>query len=95
MSAIYGDKLICTHIHDNFGVTQPGNIHTRDDLHRLPFDGNLDWQWYGKRIKEIGYKGPLTLELSSKSKIVYENIPLEVFLETAFERMQKVRDFAE
>lgn len=93
MSQIYGDKIICTHIHDNFGVTKPGNIHWYDDLHMLPFDGNLDWEWYGKRIKETVYTGPLTLELLLKSKEEYKNMPLEEFFKTAFERLQKIKEF--
>jgi len=95
MSAIYGDKIICTHIHDNFGVTKPGNIHWHDDLHILPFDGHMDWEWYGKRIKEIGYNGPLTLELLLKSKEEYKTMPLDEFFRTAYERIQKIIRFAE
>lgn len=95
MSEKFGNKLICTHIHDNFGITQPGNIHYHDDLHLLPFDGKLDWEWYGKRIKSIGYTGPLTLELSLKNREEYRKIPLEEFFKTAFERLKKIREFTE
>lgn len=95
MSEKYGDRIICTHIHDNFGVTKPGNIHWYDDLHLLPFDGKLDFEWYGKRIKEIGYKGPLTLELLLKSKEEYKIQPLEEFFKSAHERLVKIRNFAE
>ncbi|HAL63596.1 MAG TPA: sugar phosphate isomerase/epimerase [Clostridiales bacterium] len=91
MSEKFGDKIICTHIHDNLGVRQPGNISWMDDLHLLPFDGSLDWEWYGRRIKEIGYKGPLTMELQYK----YKNMPLESFFKTAFERIQKIKAFTE
>ena len=95
MSLKYQDKLICTHIHDNFGVTKPGNIHWHDDLHLLPFDGKLDWEWYGKRIKETGYTGPLTLELSLKSREEYKKQPLDEFFKTAFERVKKILEFTD
>ncbi len=90
MMAKYGDRLICTHIHDNCGVTRPGDIHYRDDLHLLPFDGTLDWEWFGEKIKNSGFEGPLTLELSLKSRDEYEKMPLQEFFNDAYRRAQKL-----
>lgn len=49
----FGDRLIATHIHDNFG--------TKDD-HLLPFDGRLDWTAIMKAIAATSYVTPLNFE---------------------------------
>lgn len=50
-----GDRIKCTHIHNNFKNS--------NDLHLPPDNGNIDWESTMKALKEIGYKGPLTLEI--------------------------------
>lgn len=49
----FGDRLITTHINDNFGAT---------DDHLLPFDGRIDWQFVTRAIASTGYEPPLNLE---------------------------------
>ncbi|WP_192799678.1 sugar phosphate isomerase/epimerase family protein [Brucella anthropi] len=49
----YGDRLIATHIHDNFGAM---------DDHLLPFDGRLDWKAITKAIAATDYITPLNFE---------------------------------
>ena len=89
---IFGDRLFCTHIHDNLGVTQPGNIDYRDDLHLLPFDGILDWPWFAKTLAATGYKGPLTFELSCANRKEYREVTFEAFVRDAYARAVKIRD---
>lgn len=48
-----GDRIRCTHVHNNFGW--------RDD-HSTPDIGNIPWDKVMAAMKDIGYKGPLTLE---------------------------------
>jgi sugar phosphate isomerase/epimerase len=48
-----GNRLKCTHIHNNFH---------RDDEHLTVDQGDIPWQKVMKALKEIGYDGPLTLE---------------------------------
>lgn len=48
-----GTKLKVTHIHDNFG---------KDD-HNFPYNGTINWDLAMKALKEIDYKGELTLEV--------------------------------
>ena len=88
MMAKFGHRLICTHIHDNQGIRRPGDVHYRDDLHLLPFDGALDWQWFADKIKNSGFEGPLTLELSLLSKKEYAEMPLQEFFNDAYRRGQ-------
>ncbi len=51
---ILGNRLFCTHLHDNDGV---------GDLHLLPFDGVLDFERICRQLREVNYQGNITLEL--------------------------------
>lgn len=53
--SLFGDKLVALHLHDNNG--------TRDE-HRIPFEGNINWQEQMRKIAATGYAGPITLECS-------------------------------
>ena len=88
----YGCRLMCLHIHDNRGVTRPGNIDYRDDLHLLPFDGVLDWDWFAEKLKEYHYKGPVTLEVSNQSLPEYRAMSAEDYLAAAYERGCRIRE---
>lgn len=48
-----GDKLIVTHIHDNYGT----------DSHNQPFDGTINWDDVRKALTDINYNGELTSEV--------------------------------
>ena len=49
---LLGDRIKCTHIHNNF----------YQDKHLPPDTGNIEWDKVMGAFKEIGYTGPLTLE---------------------------------
>ncbi|MBR5519174.1 MAG: TIM barrel protein [Clostridia bacterium] len=67
--ALYGEKLIATHLNDNLGIKDfNGEITWHDDLHLLPFDGIADWRWNAQRLDDCGYRGILTFELTTTSK---------------------------
>ena len=78
---LVGDRLICTHIHDNDMV---------DDLHLIPFDGKIDWQRVARQLKDCGYTGPLTLELRYGK--FYENVPEREFLQKSLEAVKRLRE---
>ncbi len=81
--ALFPEKLVCTHIHDNSGV------YMMDD-HWLPFDGKTNWERKAQLIKESGYTGALTMELAR---------PLAKYdisdKEFAAEAMRRIKRFAE
>ncbi|MBQ7171059.1 MAG: sugar phosphate isomerase/epimerase [Clostridia bacterium] len=85
--ALYGDRLLCTHIHDNFGRDQT-DIWRDADEHIMPFDGNLDYTAMMKRLHKTGYTGALTLELCNQERYC-EKTPAE-FLAIAHERIAKI-----
>ena len=69
MLALYGDRLICTHLNDNLGIKDfGGEITWVDDLHLLPFDGAADWADIAERLNRHGYDDFLTFELTTASK---------------------------
>ncbi len=88
----YGDRLMCLHIHDNHGVTQPGNIDYRDDIHLLPFDGVLDWEWFASQLKKYHYNGPVTLEVSDQGLPEYRAMSTREYLAAAYERGRRIRE---
>ena len=81
---IYGDKLLCTHIHDN-------NCEIGGDLHIIPFDGKIDFKTSVKNLKLTNFNGPLMLEVFAKNEI-YDGISPVDFLKKAYKGIKKVRD---
>lgn len=55
-----GNRLHCLHIHDNDG---------KRDLHWLPYYGVTNWANFTSALKEIGYRGAITLETSVSDKM--------------------------
>lgn len=70
---LFKDKIFAIHLHDNDKT---------DDLHLMPFDGNIDWKNVLTRLKESGYNGPITLELCYRRN--YLNQSIEDFYKEAF-----------
>ena len=74
MLALYGDRLLCTHLNDNLGIKDfYGQITYIDDLHLLPFDGVADWEDITRRLNQHHYNGILTFELNKAKKHRHEN----------------------
>ena len=69
MMALYGDRIFCTHLNDNLGISRyDGKTYWTDDLHLLPFDGITDWESVAERLNDAGFEEALTFELGRKSK---------------------------
>ena len=97
MLALYGDRLIATHLNDNLGIKDyGGKIIWTDDLHLLPFDGIGDWQDITDRMNDHGYDDILTFELNLRSKpdryenAVYTRMPFEEYLAEVYKRACRV-----
>ena len=69
----YGSRLMALHLHDFNGNT----------IHRLPFDGIIDWSVAMKKITKTGYSGPIAIEAMNWG---YKDLSVEEFLKKAFER---------
>jgi len=73
----YGPRLMALHLHDNLGRA----------MHRLPFDGTIDWQMTMQAIAAAGYAGATAIEAMNWG---YENITPEEFLAQAYERAKRL-----
>lgn len=72
---LFGDRLICTHIHDNEGMFD------KDD-HWIPFDGNIDYNRFAAHLRRVNYQGSLMLEILY-NRPRYAETPIETYLERA------------
>ncbi len=96
--ALYGGRLICTHLNDNLGQSDPEKktVTWLDDSHLMPFDGVADWQGIADRLDRAGFDGFMTFELTSQSKPernthdIYASLDAEAFLKLAHERALRV-----
>lgn len=89
--SLYGDKLIMTHLNDNFGVTDPtGRLDGTDDLHLLPHHGILDWGQTLSRLQSARKQEILNFELKIRPKgnrcklDLYSQMPLEQYFAEAY-----------
>ena len=82
---LFGKRLVYTHISDNFSVYN-------EDLHLIPFDGNIDFEEFADYIVEYGYKGSLNLEISPRNNAMYENFSCSQYYEKAFKRIEKLKN---
>lgn len=83
----FGDKLVYTHIHDNY-------CEYNGDLHMIPFDGNIDFSNAAEHIKKSAFSGTLTLEIFKKAPI-YADMTTEDFYERAYNAITKLRKMCE
>jgi len=91
--ALYGDKLVCTHLNDNLGISDyGGNTIFTDDLHLLPFDGIINWREKAAKLNACGFDGTLTFELKRRcfdgryDNAKYEKLTPEEFIAEAYAR---------
>ena len=92
---MFGDLLIGTHIHDNFGQKNPAMVTWHDDVHILPFDGTLDYRVVASRLKKWNYTGTLTLELGRSPRQWrllpwYQTYTAEEFFQVAHDRAMQI-----
>ena len=61
-----GPRLITTHLHDNFG---------ENDDHQAPGLGGIDWFSVLDALREVGYGGPLMMEMTGNGVKAKRTIP--------------------
>lgn len=93
----FGQKLIMTHINDNLGLRDPNGIPTgNDDLHFLPYDGNIHWQSALARLKNLPKQKVLNFEIKKRSKsnipedLIYDKLLPEEFFRLASRRAHQI-----
>lgn len=95
----FGSRLIMVHLNDNFGVRDPAGVpNGKDDLHFLPFDGNLDWNSILRRLKNAPKQEILNFEIKirshskDESDMPYLHLPFEQFASKAAERANQIAE---
>lgn len=93
----YGDRLIMTHLNDNYGISRPdGQLQGTDDLHLLPYDGKADWAYNLARLKQANPQEILNFELKIRPKgdrcttDLYSKLPLEQYFTVAYQRACRI-----
>ena len=79
--AMYGSRLMALHLHD----------YIENSIHRLPFDGVIDWAAAMKKINETNYSGAIAIEAMNWG---YKDISAEAFLQRAFEQAKRLEAYA-
>lgn len=81
----YGDKLFAVHLDDNWGD---------EDTHLLPYDGNINWEALGNKLKKCRDIPYLTLEVDfnrqNKRSQIYQDLSAAAFLSSAYQRLDKL-----
>ena len=96
----FGDRLIMTHIHDNLG-TRGAVPTTLDDLHLLPWDGNIPWESEISRLKNLPKQNILNFELKKLCKStdpgdrLYAELSTEEYFRLAAQRARQIADLYE
>lgn len=78
------DYLRAMHVHDNDGS---------GDLHWYPYEGIIDWESFGKSLKEIEYSGVFSLEVKRTHPPTEENGEQEEC--NLFENARKIASYTE
>lgn len=98
----FGSRLIMTHIHDNLGLRNSDGIPSgNDDLHFLPFDGNIDWANTLFRLKNLPKQKILNFELKKRSAstapndLIYDQLSIEEYIKLAGEKCRKIANMYE
>ncbi len=82
----HGARLSGLHIHDNNG---------KIDGHEIPFDGNIDYDVFLKRLKSLDYKGAMSLELYMSKSPLYSDSSCEEFVARAAKAGRKLIEMYE
>ena len=96
MMPLFGKRLFCTHIHDNLGMGREKNVSYRDDLHRIPFEGNVDFARDCREIAASGFTGTLMLELDNRKDYgFYNGMEPLAFYRKAYAAAERLRDMTD
>lgn len=78
----YSNKIVAVHLHDNDGI---------NDLHMIPFDGNIYWQQVMADLKNSSFRSALTLEVDMRRHKLYKTLSAEEFLDKAFNSLKRLK----
>lgn len=95
--AHFGHRLMMTHINDNLGLRDPAGIPSGDDdLHFLPYDGNIQWESVLRKFKTAPRQAILNFECKARPRSkapadqLYTRLSPESFIQTAANRARRI-----
>lgn len=81
---LWGDRLICTHIHDNECILDK-------DRHMLPFDGAIDFERVAEHLRNYNYTGTLMFEvIANGNHCMYDPFSVEEYLVRAADAAKRL-----
>lgn len=93
---LFGDRLFFTNIHDNDGLAATKDVNSRDDFHKLPFEGSVDFHKVCNDIKDSGYAGTVMLEVDNgEPYYFYDDLTAEEFYQKAYDAALKLRSMVD
>lgn len=85
---MFADKLCCTHIHDNYGMSSSVTPTYHGDCHMLPLDASIDFKSVMKRIRDAKFNGVLMIESYAREDLdTYVGMDPNEYYKTAYERL--------
>ncbi len=91
---MFGDRLTCTHIHDNYGLSYIVYPILHGDCHMIPLDADIDFRQVMRDIRSVDYKGVLMLECSRHGLLhTYEKYTLGQYLERAYNALSEIASY--
>ena len=92
----YGDRILAVHLHDNLMDWTSGYDWTKD-LHRLPFDGKIDYDNVIKKLSSTNYENVVMLEVHKNAGVdqFYDKMSDMEFLNEAKKRAEKLAQMIE
>ena len=85
---LFGDRLMCLHIHDNHCVYN-------EDEHLLPFDGTYPFENFARHIKKSGFQGTLMLETSKGNSPIYADMSYQAYYQKAYQTTKRLEEMIE
>lgn len=91
---LFGDRLTCTHIHDNYGPSYMMTPILHGDCHMIPLDAAIDFKRVMKDIRSVNYKGVLMLESNRHGLLgTYGSYSLREFYERAYSALSEIASY--
>ena len=88
---LFGDRLTCTHIHDNYGLSYLVTPVLHGDCHMIPLDAAIDFKRVMSDIRSVNYKGVLMLESNRHGMLnTYSDYTIEEFYQKAFNALTEI-----
>lgn len=93
---LFGDRLCCTHIHDNYGLSYLITPVLHGDCHMIPLDATIDFKRVMRDIRSVDFKGTLMLESNRHGMLnTYSNYTIQEFYERAYTALTEIASYEE